>query len=74
MVRRMVRAYGRRVAAGDIEALEGLVALRADLDAQIAQAAAALHDGTDDHPGYSWTEIGRVLGITRQSARERFGR
>lgn len=24
--------------------------------------------------GYSWTEIGRELGVTRQAARQRWGR
>jgi len=74
MVRRMIAAYGRRVAGGDLAELEQLVALRTELDAEIDAAARALHEGTDDRPGYSWTDIGRVLGITRQSARERFTR
>lgn len=73
MVRRMVKAYGARVAAGDIESLADLVALRADVDRHISVAAAALHADTDEHPGYSWTEIAQVLGISRQAARQRFG-
>lgn len=74
MVRRMVKAYGARVAAGDIESLAQLVELRADVDRHIADAAAALHQDHGDRPGYSWTDIARVLGITRQAARQRFGR
>ena len=74
MVRRMVKAYGRRVAGdGDIASLADLVALRGQVDAEIEAAAAALHEGTGGRPGYSWTEIGTVLGITRQAARQRFG-
>lgn len=74
MMTRMVRAHGRRVQVGNLEDLADLVRLRAELDEQIDQAARALHEGTGDNPGHSWTEIGRVLGITRQSARERFTR
>jgi hypothetical protein len=72
MVTRMIRSYGRRV-ADDIEGFADLVAQRAQLDAAIDEAARRLHEGTPERPGHSWTEIGRVLGITRQSARERFG-
>lgn len=67
-VRRILRAYGRRVADRDIEALAGLVSLRNEIDGQIEAAAGSLHDT------YSWTEIGRVLGITRQAAQQRFSR
>lgn len=74
MVRRMVKAYGRRVGGDhDIESLVDLVKLRDDVDEQIAAAAAALHAGNEDAPGYSWTEIATVLGISRQAARQRFG-
>lgn len=72
MVGRMIKTYSRRVES-DIEGFADLVAKRAQLDAAIDEAARRLHEGTPDRPGHSWTEIGRVLGITRQSARERFG-
>jgi hypothetical protein len=67
--RRIVRAYGRRVADRDIEALAELVALRDAVDAAIHDAATALHGEP-----YSWTDIGRVLGITRQAAQMRLGK
>jgi len=67
--RRIVRAYARRVAAGDIEALTAMVNLLADLDQAIGDAVTGLHD-----LGYSWTEIGDRLGITRQAARQRWNR
>ena len=67
-MRRAVRAFGRR-AGEDIDALAMLVQLRAELDATIAEAARAAHDG--EH-AYSWTEIANDLGITRQAARQRF--
>jgi hypothetical protein len=63
-----VAAYARRVAAGDIEALRDLVALSTDLDTQISAAVAGLRAF-----GYSWADIAIRLGITRQTAWERWG-
>ena len=65
--RRIVRAYARRVATGDVEALAQMVTLAADVD----QAIRAAVIGLRDH-GYSWTEIGDRLGISRQAARQRW--
>ena len=73
MMSRMIRAHRRRVSRGDVEDLADLVALRAELDEAIAEAARALHAGTGDHPGRSWTEIALVLGVSRQAARQRYG-
>ena len=67
-MRRAVRAFGRR-AAEDTDALAMLVQLRAELDAEIEAAARLCHDGP---AGFSWTEIGSALGISRQAARQRF--
>lgn len=69
----MIRAHRRRVATGNAEDLADLVQLRAELDAAITEGARALHAGTEDHPGLSWTEIAAVLGVSRQAARQRFG-
>ncbi len=68
-VRRIMRAYGRRVADRDIEGLNGLVQLRAELDAEIKASAQALQA-----QGYSWAEIGRTLGVSKQAAQQRFGK
>lgn len=68
-VRRILRAYKRRVAAQDIEGLAGLVALRSELDDTIGEAVATLNG-----QGYSWAEIGRVLGQSRQGAQQAHGR
>jgi len=73
MMRRMIRAHRKRVATGNAEDLADLVQLRAELDEAINEGARALHDGTADHPGLSWTEIASVLGVSRQAARQRFG-
>lgn len=69
MVRRMIRAYGRRVADRDVEALAGLAALRTDLDAAVQLAVDGLRE-----TGYSWGDIARVLGTSRQGAQQRYGR
>lgn len=68
-VRRIIRAYGRRVADRDIEGLAGLVAARADLDDAIGTAVAGLVASD-----YSWADIGRVLGISRQAAQQQHAR
>jgi hypothetical protein len=65
--RRIVRAYARRVGAGDVEALASMVSLAADLDTAIQDAVVGLRSF-----GYSWTEIGHRLGISRQAARQRW--
>jgi DNA-directed RNA polymerase specialized sigma24 family protein len=64
---RVVRAAGRRVAAGDIDGLPALAALSAKLDAAIADAVVGLRGH-----GYSWAEIAARLGITRQAAHQRW--
>jgi hypothetical protein len=64
---RIVRAYARRVGAGDVEALTHLVALTHTLDDAIHHAVHGLRDF-----GYSWAEIAARLGITRQGAWQRW--
>jgi len=63
--RRILAAYGRRVAAGDVEALAALV----QLGAQVEDATRAAIIGLREQ-GYSWTDIGDRLGISRQAARQ----
>jgi hypothetical protein len=66
--RRILRAYARRVADGDAEALIAMTGLAQDIDAAIGQAVTGLRAF-----GYSWAEIGARLGITRQAAQQRWG-
>ena len=68
-LQRVIRAYSRRIASGDIDALTGMTGLSADLDAAIGEAITALRS----RHGYSWADIGRRLGITRQAAQKRWG-
>jgi hypothetical protein len=60
-VRRILRAYSRRVGDGDVEAL----ALMLDLAGEAVEGLRTY--------GYSWAEIGSQLGITRQAAQQRWG-
>jgi hypothetical protein len=66
--RRVIRAHGRRVAAGDVEGLADLLALADELHGAIQAAV----DGLRGH-GYSWAEIASRLGLTRQAAQQRWG-
>ncbi|MEU8316633.1 hypothetical protein [Micromonospora sp. NPDC049033] len=66
--RRIIRAHGRRVADGDVEALRDLVALSSVIDDAITDAVIGLRAF-----GYSWAEIGQRLGISRQAAQQRWG-
>ena len=67
--RRVLRAYARRVADGDVEALTLMTDLADEIDTAISQAVTGLRAF-----GYSWAEIGSRLGITRQAAQQRWGR
>lgn len=69
-VGRILRATERRVSNGDIEGLTALAKLEADLDRALRTAVARLRA---EPWNYSWTEVGRSLGVTRQAAQQRFG-
>jgi hypothetical protein len=66
-VRRVLRAYSRRVGDGGVEALTLLVGLAEEIDAAMAEAVKGLRAH-----GYSWAEIGARLGISRQAAQQRW--
>ena len=68
-LRRVIRAYFRRIAAGDIEAITDMTDLADEVDTAIRQAVTGLHTF-----GYSWADIGTRLGVTRQAAQQRWGR
>jgi hypothetical protein len=69
-VRRVLAAYGRRVASGDVEALRALAALSSEVDAVTRLAVAGLKKAPY---GYSWAEIADRLGTSRQAAQMRYG-
>jgi len=65
---RILTAYARRIAGGDIDSLTLLTGLSADIDTAIQAAVTGLRA-----LGYSWADIGARLGITRQAAQQRWG-
>jgi len=67
-IRRAVRAHGRRVAGGDIEALHDLLTLASEVEHALDIAVAGLRAF-----GYSWAEIANRIGVTRQAAQQRWG-
>jgi hypothetical protein len=69
-VRRILRAYARRVAAGDVEALRSLSQLSSEVDAVTRLAVAGLREAPYS---YSWSEIADRLGVTKQAAQMRYG-
>lgn len=69
MVRRMIRAYGRRVADADEIDLADLVKLRDETDAAIAAAV----QGQRTKYGRSWAYIAQGLSVSRQAAQQRYG-
>lgn len=69
----MASALKRAAKAENVEIdLAGLIALREQLDAGIADAVLAMRDADPEQA--SWSKIGRALGTTRQAAQQRFGR
>jgi hypothetical protein len=66
--RRVVRGYGRRIAAGDIDAIADLGGLLGDVETALGRAVIGLRDS-----GYSLAEIGLRLGVTRQAVHQRWG-
>lgn len=68
MVRRIIRAHGRRVADADEIDLAELVAIRDTLEEAIATAVR----GQRENHGRSWADVARGLGTTRQAAQMRY--
>jgi hypothetical protein len=66
--RRVVRAHGRRIAAGDVEALTDLLGLADEVNRSIGTAVGGLRAA-----GYSWSEIATRIGVSRQAAQQRWG-
>ena len=69
MVRRMLRAAGRRVAEADEVELADLATLRTEIETVIASAV-----DTWRKQGRSWATIGDALGISKQGAQQRYGK
>lgn len=66
--KRVLRAWARRVAAGDIDAITDMATTARELDQAMREAVTGLRG-----KGYSWSEIAIRLGVTRQAAQQRWG-
>lgn len=69
-VTRLLVALARRAGNGELEALEALDELQAQVKDQLAVAVTGYRTGPAQA---SWEAIGHALGMTRQSAHERWG-
>lgn len=67
---RIIKRAGVRVGDGDTAELAALVRARQEFEEVEARAVQAMREKY----GYSWAEIGRDLGITRQAAQQRYAR
>lgn len=68
MMRRMMRAWGRRVVDADVEDLAELIAFRSELDRVTGETVARMR--LDQ--GLSWAEVAKAAGTSRQAAYERW--
>lgn len=69
MLRRMIRAYARRVADADDVDLAEMLRVRDEMEQAVRDAVR----GQRERHGRSWADIARGLGTTRQAAQMRFG-
>jgi len=67
-VRRVLRAYSRRVADADPEDLAELLVMRQAVDDAITAAIAGMRER-----GVSWAAIATATGTTKQAAQQRYG-
>lgn len=68
---RAVLGYASRIGSGDIDGLDGLVALH-DLVERAVGVACRLLVSPDNSHGYSWTDVGNRLGVDRRTAWENY--
>lgn len=66
--RRIIRRAGERIGDADPWALADLLTIRDTLDDAITVGVAGLR-----REGYSWADIARPLGITRQTCQQVYG-
>lgn len=72
MMQRMLAAWVKRVAAGDPEDFAELVRFGEEVQQGIQDAIDTARSG--DAPAWTWTNVGRLCGITMQAAEKRWGK
>lgn len=71
---RMMRALVRRAGEGDEAALEDLAKLAESADRLLGDAVRAYRSFRPAKgEGYSWADVARILGVTRQAAQQHYG-
>jgi hypothetical protein len=65
---RVIRSYGRRVAAGGLEDLTVMLSCHKAMGSAVCDAIRTARD----EQGWTWADVGRAAGVTRQSAHERW--
>lgn len=70
MMRRLARRLGERVADGDPETLTEML----DLYREFGDAVGVAVRGQREQHNFSWSEIGRGAGMTKQGAQQRWGK
>ena len=75
-VARFLRALVRRAGNGDSEAVEALNSIHQATGQALTDGVRAWRDFAPAYGSqpYSWTDVARPLGISRQAAQQRFGR
>jgi hypothetical protein len=68
MMRRLMKAHGKRVADGDVEDLAELMELQTYLDYIVRGAVTAQREDQ----GKSWADIARAAGTSRQAAQKKY--
>ena len=76
---RLTAAMLQHAADDDPEAFAQVVKVLDDARERLPLVASALRpyvgsDGTQWRRGYSWSDIGRALGISKQAAQQRYGK
>ena len=66
-LRRVLRAYARRIGKGDIDSFAEMAAIAAEMDDILRQAVAGLRAAD-----FSWADIAARTGTTRQAAWKRW--
>lgn len=66
---RIMRAYGKRIADGDIEMLTALVNLQAEVETLTTECVRQL---VSEDGGYSWADVAKRLGMARGNAHRKY--
>lgn len=76
--RRLTASVLDQLADDDPDGLAQVLAVLESAQAKLPEIVARMRQADPDdptgNPGYSWAQVGQALGVSRQAARQRFGR